>query len=218
MSSALGFGALAEVAAVGGTLATGGGLLQTFGLGGFGALGGISFALLGSPEKVDRRRRSHYAKLPILMGRPVLQWTYDDLEQLSLGIKLHELWLGSGGPDAALAMLDQQRLSHQPAPLVFGGQAAPTGRYVVTDLKATDRWRYAGVSQWIEAQLALSEWVPTSPLGAPAEQPPTPPVGLIGTPSAFAALYATGESIGLPVPSLGFASSAVSAIARMGAS
>lgn len=217
MSGAFGVGLLAEVAAAGDTLASGGGLSQTLGLGSFGALGGVSFALLGSPEQVGRRRRSHYAKLPILTGRPVLQWTYDDLEQLSLGIKLHELWLGSGGPDAALATLDRQRLSHQPAALVFGGQAAPAGQYVVTDLQAIDRWRYAGVSQWIEAKLTLSEWVPASPPGGAAAQPPTPPAGLIGAPGALAALYTAGNTIGLPVPTLGFASTAAATIARMGA-
>lgn len=152
-----------------------------------------------------------------MTGRPVLQWTYDDLERVSLNIKLHEMWLGSGGPDQAFALLDQQRLSHQPAPLVFGGQGLPSGQYVVTGLEGQDRWRYAGVSQWIEATLRLEEWVATGPLGAAQPQPPAPPAGIIGTPGGFTALYAVGSAIGMPLPTLGFANTAANVIARAGA-
>lgn len=211
------FGGLAEAAAVGSALASGEGVLGALGLGDFAALGGIVFALLGSPERLNRRRRSNYARLPILTGRPVLQWTYDDLARIQINIKLHEMWLGSGGPDRTFAMLDQQRLSHAPALLVYGGNGAPEGTFVVTGLQGTDRWRYAGVSQWIDAELTLEEWVPTGPLGAAQPQPPTPPAGIIGVPGAFAALYAAGATIGLPLPTLGFAATAGTAIARMGA-
>ncbi len=183
------------------------------GFGDFAALGPVSFMLLGSPESMSRRRRTNFAKLPLLNARPVQQFTFDDLEELDMGIRLHVFWCV---PDDAVALLDQVRTAHQPQPLVFGpGQQV--GQYVVTDMTIDDQWRYAGVAQHIDVKLSLREWAPTLPVGAPTVQPTAPTPGVIGVPGGFAAIFSAGAGIGLPVPIGEFASVAASTIVRAGA-
>jgi phage protein U len=190
-----------------------GAALAAVGFGDFAAFGSVSFMLLGSPETLSRMRRSNYAKLPLLGARPVLQWTYDDLEQITMGIRLDVTWCD---PDGAVALLDQARTAHQPQPLVFGaGQLE--GQFVITQLVAIDRWRYSGVAQHIDARLTLSEWQPTLPTGAPTVQPSAPAAGIIGVPGGFAAIYAAGSNIGQPVPTNDFLNVATSAMTRAGA-
>ena len=197
-----------------------------FGFGDFCAFGGISFQLLGSPEKLNRNYQTHYAKLPLLGQKPVLQWTYDDLAIISMGIRLHVTWCD---PDSAVGLLDQQRLSHQPAPLVFGA-GIPLGslfgggssggiatQFVVTKLTVTDLWRYAGVAQHIDVQMTLSEWAPTLPQGAPTVAPSAPTAGIIGVPGGFEAIYSAGDSLGLPIPGQAFAGLTMAVATRAGA-
>jgi phage protein U len=187
--------------------------LGAVGFGDFAALGSVSFMLLGSPETVQRTRRTSYAKVPLLGARPVLQWTYDDLEQITMGLRLHTWWCN---PDGALALLDQMRTAHQPQPLVLGSGALQ-GKFVITEVRAADEWRYAGVAQHIDARITLQEWQPTLPAGAPTVQPSGPTAGIIGVPGGFAAIYAAGGNIGLPVPIGEFTSVATSAMTRAGA-
>ncbi|MGH7068188.1 MAG: phage tail protein [Acetobacteraceae bacterium] len=221
-------GTVALAGAAAGAVAAASGLNQVAGALGFGdfaALGPVSFMLLGSPESLSRTRRSTYGKLAVIGAPPVLQWTYDDLEQLTMGIRLHIWWCM---PDEAVALLDSIRTSHQPQPLVFGtgiplgalfgAVSSPlAGQYVITDLTATDEWRYAGVAQHIDCKLTLSQWVPALPPGAPSIQPSGPTPGIIGAPAGLTAIYAAGATLGLPLPSLSFASVALAAVTRAGA-
>ncbi|MGH7077330.1 MAG: phage tail protein [Acetobacteraceae bacterium] len=218
--------ALAEAAA--GAVASAAGLSSVAGALGFGdfaALGPVSFMLLGSPEQLSRQRRSVYGKLAVIGAPPVMQWIYDDLEQLTMSVRLHTWWCV---PDEAVALLDGIRTSHQPQPLVFGtgiplgalfGAASSplAGQYVITDLTATDEWRYAGVAQHIDCKLTLSQWVPALPPGAPSVQPPGPTPGVIGAPAGLTAVYAAGATLGLPLPSPNFASVALAVVTRAGA-
>ena len=222
-------GAIAVVDAALGAVASAVGnstVAGALGFGDFAALGSVSFMLLGSPETLVRDRKSVFAKLPVIGAPPVLQWIYDDLEQVTMGIRLHNWWCD---PDSAVALLDSVRVSHQPQPLVMGtgiplagllggGQASPVaGQYVVTELSVTDLWRYAGVAQHIDCKLVLSQWQPALPPGAPSMQPPGPTPGIIGAPAGLTAVYAAGAALGLPLPNLGFSTVALSAIARAGA-
>ncbi len=190
-----------------------GAALSALGFGDFAAFGSVSFMLLGSPETLTRSRRSNYAKLPLLTARPVLQWTYDDLEQITMGIRLHVMWCD---PDSAVALLDQARTAHQPQSLVFGaGQSE--GQFVITQLVASDQWRYSGMAQHIDARLVLSEWQPTLPTGAPTVTAAAPAAGIVGVPGGFAAIYTAGSTIGQVVPTSEFAEVATSVMTRTGA-
>ncbi|MGH7118166.1 MAG: phage tail protein [Acetobacteraceae bacterium] len=190
-----------------------GAALAAVGFGDFAALGSVSFMLLGSPEQLSRSRRSVYGKLAVIGAAPSLQWIYDDLEQLTMGIRLHTFWCD---PDSAVALLDSVRTAHQPQSLVFGaGQMA--GQYVITEITATDEWRYAGFAQHIDCRLTLSQWVATLPPGAPSVQPVGPSVGIIGVPAGFTAIYAWGAGLGMPLPTPGFLSAGLSAVTRAGA-
>lgn len=195
------------------------------GFGDFAALGSVSFMLLGSPEQLSRTRRSVYGKLAVIGAAPSLQWIYDDLEQLTMGIRLHTWWCV---PDQAVALLDSVRTSHQPQPLVFGSgipigtiisdlQGTPAspmaGQYVITELEATDEWRYAGVAQHIDCKLTLQQWVPTLPPGAPNVQPSGPAIGTIGAPLGVTAVYAIGNG-NIPLPTPDFLSVGLGAITR----
>lgn len=219
--------AIAE-AAGGAAVASAAGLSTVAGALGFGdfaALGPVSFMLLGSPEQLSRQRRSVYGKLAVIGAPPTLQWIYDDLEQLTVSIRLHCWWCV---PDEAVALLDSVRVSHQPQPLVFGtgiplsslfGSASSpmAGQYVITELDATDEWRYAGVAQHIDCKLTLSEWQPALPPGAPSVTAPGPTPGVIGAPAGLSAVYAAGATLGLPLPSLNFATVGLAAVTRAGA-
>ncbi|MGH7102887.1 MAG: phage tail protein [Acetobacteraceae bacterium] len=221
-------GAVALAEAAGGAVAAAAGLSTVAGALGFGdfaALGPVSFMLLGSPEQLSRQRRSVYGKLAVIGAPPVMQWIYDDLEELTMSIRLHTWWCV---PDEAVALLDAARTSHQPQPLVFGtgiplgalfgASSSPlAGQYVITDLTATDEWRYAGVAQHIDCKLTLSQWVPALPPGAPSVQPSGPTPGIIGAPAGLTAIYAAGATLGLPVPAPTFASVALAAVTRAGA-
>ncbi|HUC16985.1 MAG TPA: phage tail protein [Acetobacteraceae bacterium] len=196
-------------------------IASALGFGDFAAFGGISFMLLGSPDKLSRTFRTNYAKLPLLGPKPVLQATYDDLNRITMGIRLHIFWCQ---PDDAVGLLDQQRLSHQPAPLVFASgidfgpaQTGTPTQYVITEMTVTDQWRYAGVAQYIDVDMTLLEFAPTLPVGAPTVTPPAPPAGVIGVPGGLAAILSSGAGIGLPVPTGEFASVAASTIVRAGA-
>lgn len=203
----------------------GGAVASALGFGDFAALGPISFMLLGSPETLSRTYKSSYAKLTVVGAKPVLQWIYDDLAQITMGIRLHWMWCE---PDPAVGLLDQLRLSHQPEPLVFGSgipigsllggntTGSPT-QFVITNLTVTDLWRYAGIAQHIDVKLTLSEWSPTLPIGAAPLTPSVPTPGIIGVPGAFEAIYAAGASLGLPIPGQSFLGVATSVMTRAGA-
>jgi len=183
------------------------------GFGDFAALGNVSFMMLGSPEELSRTRRTVFAKLPVVGARPVTQWVYDDLEQLTMGVRLHNWWCD---PDSSVALLDAVRLNHQAQPLVFGAGLL-AGFYVITEFTITDQWRYSGIAQHIDCRLVLQEWQPALPPGAPSAQPPGPVSGVIGAPAGLTAIYAAGATLGLPLPTLDFANTALSVISRAGA-
>jgi hypothetical protein len=132
----------------------------------FGAFGGIGFTVLGGPDKLSFEDESHYAKIDVIKGPPVLQWIFDDLTRIELGIYLHQMWCD---PTSAIADLQQQRTLHQPAPMVIGVENK--GNYVITNLRQRDVWRADdGTLIAARCELSLLQWAGTLPASAPTVQ------------------------------------------------
>lgn len=177
----------------------------------FASLGGVSFEVIASPDRIATTQRFRYGKVPVIGASPVLQWVYDDLASVTLGIRLHRLWCNPDQETRALNILAE---THQPVPFVFGNGTLQ-GLFVVVGLEVRDQWRSdQGDTVATEATLDLSEWTASTPSGVLASAIGAV-AGLVGAPAGASAIYSPGPS---PLGSMAsFLSVATTTIARMGA-
>ena len=98
---------------------------------------------------------TEFAEHKVLGGRPVLEWTGDGLETVSLSIRLDS---SLGVPPAAgMKMLHALMDSHRPQPLVIGG--AYWGGFVIE--KVAEEHRYftgLGICQVAEVSVSLKQF------------------------------------------------------------
>src|SRR5581483_2993393 len=143
----------------------------------FAIFGNISFAVLGSPQRMESRFGYEYASHPVLEDRPRLQWVGDAPQVVTLELMFHASFTN---PSAQLAALEQAAAEHQAQALVFGSGEF-RGYFVVSSLAVTSQQLGAdGKPIAIQARLVLTEWNSEG-----AFHPGAPPIPLF-TPIAVA--------------------------------
>ncbi len=147
----------------------------------FALLGEIPFAVIGSPEALESRRRFEYAEQRVIEDRPRLQWVGDGLEALALAMLFHASFTDPAAQYAALLAAAQD---HQARPLVFGNGVF-RGFFVVEAVDSSDVQLAADASPLaVRVRVRLREWVPEFDPAAPP-QPGFVPLGLAPAPISY---------------------------------
>lgn len=124
-------------------------------------LGGIGFGRTTSPTGFESRRPVSYAELAVIEGQPLLQYTGDGLEAITLNFQFHadyckpqELW-----DELVLRHTSHKALSlHQ-------GNGLLLGKFVIADLSRTTTIAAEdGTLYGFECTLELLEYVDHKPL------------------------------------------------------
>lgn len=98
----------------------------------YAQLGSVTFKLK-SVNGMEMSRAYNYAEHEIINGKPVLQFTGEGLEQLTLGIELHWAFCE---PSVEIKRLHVQAESHEILPMTFAsGEHA--GNYVLCNIQQT---------------------------------------------------------------------------------
>lgn len=167
----------------------------------FAALGNISFQVLASPTKLDLLQKYHYGKLDVIGSQPILQWIYDDLQEIKLEIYFHYYWCS---PTDALKALQVLAATHQAQPFVLGN-GFNLGTFVIDELQAKQAWMADnGNPLAMSVELSLMQYVSSSSAVVPAQMgASTNPPGVTNsqTSSPGAAIVigpATGVPNGIP--------------------
>lgn len=142
----------------------------------YAQLGNVQFEVL-PVTSLEEKYSYNYAVHPVIEGKPLLQFIGDNLDECTLGIRLHFSFCD---PATAFAALKAEADSHRALPFRFN-DGSYLGRFVVCEISKTlMQTADSGRPLCIEAQVSLKEWVDSNPLGsAQAAQQQSAP-GLTG--------------------------------------
>ena len=155
----------------------------------FATLGGIRFAVVGSPERLTSSRRYDYAELPVVQARPRLQWLADALERIELELMFHASFTE---PAVQLAALRAASASHEALALVFG-DGTFRGFFVIESVSVSAEQLAAnGAPVAVVARVALKEFALDSVL-----DPGAPPIPIF---SPLALVTPSATSTAAPIP------------------
>jgi len=127
----------------------------------FLTLGDIGFGQLTSPTGFESKRPVSYAELQVIEGKPLLQYTGDGLEAITLRFQFHADFCD---PQAVWDELTRRLTSHQALSL-FQGNGLLLGRFVISDLARTTTVAAAdGTLTGFECTVELLEYVDPQPL------------------------------------------------------
>src|ERR1700728_4076219 len=122
----------------------------------FAILGTVLFQAISSPETFESKRGWTFAEHKTVESTPLLQWTGNELEEISLDISLH---VAFANPTADLAALVAAGKSHSALPLVFGN-GTHRGWFVITKLTETaKKLADDGTIIAVGVKLELKQWV-----------------------------------------------------------
>lgn len=127
----------------------------------FALLGDIQFELVTYFDGLEVNRATKYARHEVLDGKPRLQRTGDELDEITIELAFHDYYCN---PEAELKRLDEARLSGRAMPLVWGNGVVE-GRFVVEKLRMTAQTADStGKVTSLSATLSLLEYVEEEPL------------------------------------------------------
>lgn len=161
----------------------------------FALLGEIQFELITHFDGLEINRATKYARHEVLGGKPILQRTGDDLDELTIELAFHDYYCD---PEAELKRLDAARLAGKAMPLIWG-HGVVEGQFVIEKIRITQQsaTQYGKVTS-LSASVSLLEYVESQPLaaavrekqasaparrqkGKPAQKKPTAKVARTGT-------------------------------------
>lgn len=93
-------------------------------------LGDISFDILSSPHSYSHRSAVTWAEHALIQGKPKLEWTGDELDEIAFEILLHSHLVKT---ETQLRLLREAKEKHQPMALVMG-DGDYKGPYVITGI------------------------------------------------------------------------------------
>lgn len=130
-------------------------------------LGSTRFEVVGPIQELASTRGYSYAQHEVIEGKPRLQATGDELEQLVLTLRFHPQF---GDPVGDYADLCLAAAQHQAMPFVWGSGAV-MGRYVITEIDDTiDAMDELGRVTLRTTRVTLLEWVESTPLEVRSQQ------------------------------------------------
>lgn len=129
----------------------------------FALLGEIQFELVTHFDGLEINRATKFARHETLGGKPVLQRTGDELDELTIELAFHDYYCD---PEAELKKLDAARLAAKALPLVWGNGVVE-GSFVIESLRIVQQ----GATQYgkvisLSATVKLVEFVESAPLAA----------------------------------------------------
>jgi phage protein U len=174
----------------------------------FAILGDIHFEVVAGPTSLSSQSASQFAEHPLIGGRPRLQFTGHDLEELSVQFGFHKLFCD---PTKSLGQLKAAKAAHQAMALVLGN-GEYKGYFVITAL-STDMQHTGpdGTPIYLQATMTLREFTgdPAAPLQPPAVSPAgKAPAGASATAPAAPMTAKAKASILVTAASGGLASAA----------
>lgn len=134
----------------------------------FALLGDIQFDLVTYFDGIEVNRATKFARHEVLDGKPVLQRTGEELDEISIELAFHSYYCD---PATELKRLDDARKAARAMPFIWGNGAVE-GQFVIEKLRITgqtaDRF---GVLTSVSASINLIEYVePQVPVEAAKAQ------------------------------------------------
>ena len=106
-------------------------------------------------SRLSRGRQARWAKHEIIGKKPTLEWVGEDLNTVSMTIRL-DMSLGVP-PIAGIKAIEAMQVSKEPHILLIGGE--PLGRYVINSVSENRKFHTGlGVCQVAEVTLSLTEY------------------------------------------------------------
>ena len=106
-------------------------------------------------SRLSRERQARWAKHEIIGKKPTLEWVGEDLNTVSMTIRL-DMSLGVP-PIAGIKAIEVMQASKEPHILLIGGE--PLGRYVINSVSENRKFHTGlGVCQVAEVTLSLTEY------------------------------------------------------------
>ncbi len=166
----------------------------------FAEFGTILFEVVGSPRRIESRRRYGYAQHKVIGALPQMQWIGDELQRIQLDLLLHYSFTD---PEAQAALLFETASLHQAMPLVLG-DGTFMGYFVIESIATSATQLGPGATPIaIEMTLRLCEYPLNSTIAAAASAASTAialvsSVGSSGAPTL--AQSSAGASALLSIP------------------
>lgn len=124
-------------------------------------IGVIQFEGLFGFESFEHQDTTTYAQHALITGKPVMVPTGNELEQITIGLKLRAEWIK---PEEAILELKKSKDSFEVLPLVKGSGRF-LGEFVITDMSVTDVQSLAdGTTIEASVSLTLLEYAATDKL------------------------------------------------------
>ncbi|MGE0156703.1 MAG: phage tail protein [Geobacter sp.] len=124
-------------------------------------IGDIAMGQLESPTGFEAKLAISYAEHQVIEGKPLLQYTGDGLDEISLGFMFHADFCD---PQRTWDGLKELATSHKAFPLLQGNGLL-LGQFVIADISRTTTHAAAdGTMYAFEAKLTLREYVDPKPL------------------------------------------------------
>lgn len=159
----------------------------------FAQLGNVQFELRPLTE-LEEKFAYHYAEHQVVEGKPLLQFIGDNLDEVSIGIRLHFTFCD---PETVFNTLKAEGDRHQALPFFFA-TGKIVGRYVITGItKTTTITADNGRPLCIEAKLQLKEFFLADPQAAQQSAKQQAAPGLQGKGPVTAAVPAAGNKTAL---------------------
>lgn len=106
-------------------------------------------------SRLSRERQARWAKHEIIGQKPTLEWVGEDLNTVSITIRL-DMSLGVP-PIVGIKAIEALQASKEPHILLIGGE--PLGRYVINSVSENRKFHTGlGVCQVAEVTLSLTEY------------------------------------------------------------
>lgn len=106
-------------------------------------------------SKLSRERKARWAKHDVIGKKPTLEWIGEDLNSVSLSIRL-DTNLGVP-PIVGFKLIEKMQASKEPHILLIGGEML--GRYVIDSVSETRKFHTGlGICQVAEVTLNLTEY------------------------------------------------------------
>lgn len=129
-------------------------------------LGDVSFDILGSPHAYSLRSASSWAEHSLIKGKPLLEWTGDELDEITWEVLFHNHLVK---PEKQIRKLREAKAKHEPMALVMG-DGDYKGPFVITNLDQNVNTTTAGGRvRSATVTLTLKEYAGEFTRAAPAE-------------------------------------------------
>ncbi len=118
------------------------------------SLGDIIFNLLIGPSKIDDTKKTIYAKMPLIEGKPSLQRIGEELQEVNITIQFKDAFCI---PETQYAALEKKRLDGEVLTFIWGSGDIEGDFVIETHKKNIDELNANGTWQSITCDLTLIE-------------------------------------------------------------